>query len=320
VQRYLARRLAVSVVVIFGVTLIAFASIQFIPADVVDIMLGLKSTPKAAAALRHSLGLDQPVVTQYLSWLWEALHGDLGRSLRSDEPILNVLRQRLPVTVELALLSTLLAGAIGIPAGIVAAVRRYGAADQAATIISMLGLSIPDFWLATLLILVVSVAWKLLPPGGVLPGLLADPVGNLKRMAMPALSMGLPAAAVYFRITRSSMLEVICSDYMRTAYAKGLRERRAILGHALKNALIPVVTMSSLEISYMLGGSFIIETIFALPGLGRATLEAIYERDFIMLQGCLLIYALTVVLISIGLDVAYAWLDPRIRFDGGGES
>jgi len=179
----------------------------------------------------------------------------------------------------------------------------------------MLGLSIPDFWLATMLILVFSVTWKLMPPGGLWVSPQVDLGLNLKRILMPALSMGLPAAAIYFRITRSSMLEVIRSDYIVTAYSKGAREMRVIFQHALKNALIPVVTMSSLDFTYMLGGSFIIETIFSLPGLGRITLEAIYERDYILLQGCLLVYAIMVVLVNILLDVIYVWLDPRIRLE-----
>lgn len=314
-QAYLARRLLLAVFVMFGVTIIAFASMQFIPADVVDLILGKRSTPQAEAALRHNLGLDQPPVQQYVRWLGRLLRGDLAISLRTREPIGDLLRQRLPVTLELALLATLVAIAVGIPTGIIAAVRQYSAADQVSTVVSMIGLSTPDFWLATLLILGLSVTWKVLPPGGLLPSFLDDPVGNLKRMFMPVLSMGLPSAAIYFRMMRSSMLEVIRSDYMMTAYSKGLTERRAILVHALKNAIIPVVTVTGLELTYLLGGSFIIESIFSLPGLGRATVQAIYQRDYTVLQTCLLVYSSMVVIISIGVDFIYAWLDPRIRFD-----
>lgn len=314
-QRYLVTRLFLAIFIAFGVTVVAFVSIQFIPADVVDIMLGQRKTPETAAALRHKLGLDQPPIEQYFRWFGGLLRGDLGESLRTGLPVMEVLRQRLPVTLELALLATLIGMGIGVPAGIVAAIRQYSIADQVSTAVSMLGLSTPDFWLATLLVLAFSVTWRLLPPGGLLPSLLDDPVGNLKRMAMPALAMGLPAAAVFFRMTRSSMLEEIRSDYMLTAYSKGLGERRAILGHALKNAIIPVVTVTGLEITWMLGGSFIIETIFSLPGLGRATVQAIYQRDYTVLQGCLLVYSLVVVVISVGIDVIYAALDPRIRYD-----
>lgn len=181
--------------------------------------------------------------------------------------------------------------------------------------IAMIGLALPEFWLATLLILLFSLTWNLLPPGGLWVSPFDDLGANLKRMIMPALSLGLPSAAIYFRMTRSSMLEVIRSDYMMTAYSKGLSRRRAIVGHALKNAFIPIVTVAGLEVTWMLGGSFIIETIFSLPGLGRATVQAIFERDFTTLQGCLLVYASIVVLVNLVIDVAYAWLDPRIRFD-----
>jgi len=312
---YLAKRLMVSLVVIFGVTLVAFLAIQFLPSDVVDIMLGMRKTPESAAALRAELGLDRPPVEQYLTWMGRILQGDLGTSIRSGEPIIDVMRQRLPVTLELAFLASIIAILIGVPAGIIAAVRQYSKVDQVSTVFSMLGLSIPDFWLATMLILLFSVTWKLMPPGGLWVSPQVDLGQNLKRILMPALSMGLPSAAIYFRITRSSMLEVIRSDFIVTAYSKGARESRVIFQHALKNAFIPVVTMSSLDFTYLLGGSFIIETIFSLPGLGRATLESIYERDFILLQGCLLVYAIMVVLVNILLDLVYVWLDPRIRLE-----
>jgi len=315
VRSYLARRMLVGMFVIIAVTLVAFSFMEFIPADIVDFLLGIHCTPEAEAALRQSLGLDHPPIQRYFHWLSGLLRGDLGQSLRTQEPIVDIVSRRLPVTIELAFWATLIAMTVGIPAGIVAAVRQYSTADKVSTAASMLGLSMPDFWLATLLILAFSVTWKLLPPGGLLPSLVDDPLGNLKRMVMPALSLGLPAAAVYFRIMRSSMLEVIRSDYMVTAYSKGVRERRAILYHALKNAIIPVVTVTGLEVTWLLGGSFVIETIFSLPGLGRVTVQSIYERDYPVLQGCLLIYALLVVTISISIDLVYGWLDPRIRYD-----
>lgn len=314
-QRYLARRLLMALVVIFAMTIVAFACIHIIPGDVVDIMLGTHATPEAAAALRHRLGLDQPLLQQYLRWVRGLLRGDLGQSMRSQESVAAMLRERLPVTIELTLLGTLIALALGLPAGIVAAVKRYSLGDQLLTLLAMAGLSMPDFWLATLLVLLFSVTWVLLPSGGLLPRLFSDAGGNLKRMILPALALGLPSAAVHFRMMRSSMLEVIRSDYMRTAYSKGLDERRALLIHALKNAMVPVMTVIGLEVTWMLGGSFIIETIFALPGLGRATVQAIRMRDFVVLQGCLLAYSLIVVGISLAVDVIYAWLDPRIRYN-----
>jgi peptide/nickel transport system permease protein len=314
-HRYLARRILVAIFVIWMVTIIAFAAMQFIPADVVTLMLGKHYTEEAATALRHKLGLDLPAYVQYLKWLGRLLQGDLGLSLRTQESIADMLRQRLPVTVELALLGTLVAVIVGIPAGIIAAIRQYSLLDQVSTVVAMVGLSMPDFWLATLFILVFSIGLKVLPPGGILPSLIEDPAANLRRMIMPALAMGLPSAAVYFRMTRSSMLEVIRSDYMRTAYSKGLSERATVVRHALKNAFIPVVTITGLEITWMLGGSFIIETIFSLPGLGRATVQSIYQRDYTVLQACLLVYSLIVVAVSLTIDLSYAWLDPRIRYD-----
>ena len=313
--RYLTRRLLVATFVIFMVTIIAFASIQFIPADAVTLMLGKHKTEEAETALRHKLGLDQPPARQYLRWLGGLLQGDLGTSMRTQQPIAELLRQRLPVTLELALLATLVAVLVGVPAGIIAALRQYSLLDQLSTVVAMIGLSMPEFWLATLLILLLSLTLKILPPGGLLPSLVEDPVVNLRRMIMPALALGLPSAAIYFRMTRSSMLEVIRSDYIRTAHAKGLVEQKVVLGHALKNALIPVVTVTGLEITWLLGGSFIIETIFSLPGLGRATVQSIFQRDYTVLQACLLVYAIMVVGISLAVDVSYAWLDPRIHYE-----
>jgi peptide/nickel transport system permease protein len=314
-QRYIITRLLLAIVIAFGVTVVAFASIQLIPADVVDIMLGTRRDPEVAAALRHKLGLDQPPIQQYFRWLARLAQGNLGSSLNTGQPVMGILRQRMPVTLELAFLATSVATLIGIPAGITAAVRQYSTVDKVSTAAAIFGLSVPDFWLATLLILAFSVTWRLFPPGGLLPSLWEDPVGNLKRMAMPALSMGLPSAAVYFRLMRSSMLEVIRSDYMLTAYSKGLTERRVVLVHAVKNAIIPVVTATGLEMTWMLGGAFIVETIFSLPGLGRSTVQAIYERDYTVLQGSLLVFALVVVGISVLTDLAYAALDPRIRYE-----
>ena len=317
-QRYLLKRVALSIVAILGVSVLAFSAIRIIPGDVVDVMLGLEKTPEAEVALRHRLGLDRPPFEQYLSWMGRVLQGDMGKSLFSQEPIIDLLRQRMPVTLELVFLTTLVSILIGIPSGIIAAIRQYSIADHLSTLVSMIGLSMPDFWLATLLILLFSVTWKLLPPGGLWVSPFEDLGANLRRAFMPCLAMGLPGAAVYFRITRSSMLEVVRATYMVTAYSKGLTERKAILVHALKNALIPVVTVCSMQVTWLLGGLFIIETIFSLPGMGRATVTAIYKRDYIVLQGSLLAYAAIVIIISLCLDVVYAWLDPRIRYESEG--
>lgn len=314
-QKYLIQRLLLALVAMIGATLIAYVAIRMIPGDVVDLMLGTKSTPEAEAALRHRLGLDQPPLTQYVNWLVGLFRGDMGTSLRTQESVLDMMRQRIPVTVELSILATLIAFCLGIPTGLVTAIRQYSLLDKISTVIAMLGISMPEFWIGTLLPLLFTVTWQVLPSGGLLPGLIDDPVGNFKHMIMPALSLGLPSASVYFRMMRSSMLEVVRAEYMTTAYSKGLGENKVLMTHALKNALVPVVTVMGLEMTYLLGGSFIIETIFGLPGLGRATVNAIGSRDFPVLQGCLLVYSLFVILVSLMGDVLYAWLDPRIRYD-----
>jgi peptide/nickel transport system permease protein len=314
-RAFIVRRLVMSVLVMLGTTMVAFAAVRAVPADVVDLILGRRKTPELEAALRHRLGLDVAPVEQYARWLAGVVRGDLGHSLRTDQPVSELLRQRLPVTIELALLASVVSLAVGLPTGVIAAIRQYSLADKAATVASMLGISIPDFWLATLLIMVFSVGYGLLPSAGALPSFSEDLLGNLKRMILPALALGLPITAAYFRMMRSAMLEVIRSDYITTAFSKGLTERRVIARHALKNALIPVVTVVGLEATWMLGGSFIIETIFSLPGLGRATIQAIQMRDLTVLQGCLLVYSLLVVGMAIVVDLVYGWLDPRIRFD-----
>lgn len=312
---YLVRRLSGAIFVVLGITLVAFTAVSFVPADAVDALLGTHSTPDAEAALRHRLGLDLPLWEQYSRWFVGLLRGDLGRSLNSDQPVTEMLRQRFPVTLELSLLATLISIIVGLPAGLVAATRQYSLGDKVSTGISMLGLSMPQFWLGTLLILALSVRWRVLPSAGPLPSLWEHPMANLKRFAMPALAIGLTSASVYFRMTRSSMLEILNSPYIVTAYSKGLRERQVVVVHALKNALIPVVSVGALEVSWVLGGSFILETIFSLPGLGRATVQAIYDRDFVVLQGCLLVYGVVVVGVSTAADLIYGWLDPRIRRD-----
>ena len=311
---YLVRRLLGSMLVLLGVTVIAFAAVAFIPADAVDALLGAHSTPEAEAAMRHRLGLDRPLWEQYLGWFGGLLRGDLGKSLNSEQPVTEMLRQRFPVTLELAFLACVISIVVGVPAGLVAATRQYSLGDKVSTGISMLGLSIPDFWLATLLILLFSVAWQLLPPGGRLSSLWEDPAENLRRLAMPALAIGLPSAAVYFRMTRSAMLEVIKSPYIVTAYSKGLRERQVIVVHALKNALIPVITMIGLQFGNMMGASVVIETLFARVGLGRLLVTGILQRDYPLIQGTILVFGVIYIVSNLVIDVLYALVDPRIHY------
>ena len=313
--RYLLKRLAFSILVVIGVTVLAFAAVRFLPGDAVNFLLGLQGNPEVADALRHRLGLDQPVLVSYLSWMSRVLRGDLGESLIRREPVMDALRQRIPVTLELTLLATLIAVVIALPAGIIAALRRSSLGDYICTTLSLISLSVPGFWLATLLILLFSVKLQLVPPGGLWVGPFEDLGANLKRIFMPALAIGLPSAGIYFRITRSSMLEVLHADYMVTARSKGISEKWIVLRHALKNAFVPIVTVSASILINLLGGSIIIEEMFSLPGIGRATIRAIHSRDYILLQGLMMAYALTVVGISLALDVMYTWLDPRIHHE-----
>lgn len=311
--RYILRRLVAMIPVIFIVSLIVFSLIHLTPGDPAQTMLGEEATPKEVAALRAKLGLDQPLPVQYVKWAGAVLHGDLGRSIRSNQPVSEAIRDRLPVTVELALLAMVISLVIAIPVGVVAAMRRNSVADAASTVAALLGVSLPNFFLAILLILVLAVKLRWLPPFGYVP-LLKDPAGNLERMIMPAITLGTALAAVVMRQMRSSLLEVLGQDYIRTVRAKGLGELRMVRFHALKNALIPVVTVVGLQIGGLLGGAIITETIFALPGIGRLLVDSIFQRDFPLVQGVVLFVAVAFLFSNLAVDLFYAYLDPRIRY------
>ena len=311
--RYILRRLVAMIPVIFIVSLIVFSLIHLTPGDPAQTMLGEEATPKEVAALRAKLGLDQPLPVQYVKWAGAVLHGDLGRSIRSNQPVSEAIRDRLPVTVELALLAMVISLVIAIPVGVVAAMRRNSVADAASPVAALLGVSLPNFFLAILLILVLAVKLRWLPPFGYVP-LLKDPAGNLERMIMPAITLGTALAAVVMRQMRSSLLEVLGQDYIRTVRAKGLGELRMVRFHALKNALIPVVTVVGLQIGGLLGGAIITETIFALPGIGRLLVDSIFQRDFPLVQGVVLFVAVAFLFSNLAVDLFYAYLDPRIRY------
>lgn len=311
--RYILRRLLSMAPVLFLVSLIVFSLIHLTPGDPVLTMLGEEATPETIAAMRAKLGLDRPLPVQYLSWMGRVLQGDLGRSIRTNQPVSEAIAQRLPVTIELALLSTLVALAIGIPVGILSAVRRNSPLDTGSTTIALLGVALPNFFLAILLIFLFSVKLRWLPPIGYVP--LVDDLGaNLKRMIMPSLTLGTAVAAVVMRQTRSALLEVLDQDYVRTARAKGLNEARTVRSHALKNALIPVVTVVGLQIGGLLGGAIITETIFSMPGIGRMLIDSIFQRDFPLVQGVVLFTALAFLVTNLLVDLIYAFLDPRIRY------
>jgi peptide/nickel transport system permease protein len=313
---YLARRLALAVPTVFGVLLAVFLLIRLVPGDVVTQLVGLEATisPRRVDELRRLFGLDRPLPVQFAEYLGGVAQGDLGKSLRTGLPVGRELLRRFPVTIELAALGLLVALCLGVPVGVMAAVRRGRAADYLATGFVMVGLSIPSFWLAILLILFFALRLGVLPPTAYIAPR-ESLTGNLLHMILPALSVGLVLAAAITRIVRSSLLEVLNRHYVRTARAKGLAEGRVILHHAMRNALIPVVTVVGLQFGTLLGGTVIIEQIFSLPGVGRYALEGINLRDYPVIQGAVLAIALAFVLVNLIVDVCYGFLDPRIRYE-----
>lgn len=311
--RYIAGRLIGTIPVLFLVSLLTFLMIHLTPGDPVRLMLGDDATADAIEALNRKLGLDQPLPVQYVRWLGEVVTGDLGESIRTRQPVLEAVGSRLPVTLELSVLSMIIAVALGIPTGIIAAIRRNSAADVASTTLALTGISIPNFFLGIMLILVFSEWLGWLPPSGYVP-FLEDPVQNLKLMVMPSFALGTALAGTISRMMRSSLLEVLGADFVRTARAKGLSEPNAILGHAVKNALLPVVTIIGLQMGTVLGGAILTETIFALPGVGRLVVDSIFARDFPIVQGVILFLALIRIASSLVTDLIYARLDPRISY------
>ena len=311
--RFIVGRLLGTVPVLVLLSIAIFLMLQLTPGDPVKLMLGEDADPQAVAALREELGLDRPLAVQYFFWLGNVLQGDLGRSIRTRQPVLEAIVSRLPVTLELSFLSLLVALLIGIPSGILSAIRRNSATDVASTTLALIGVSMPNFFLGILLILLFSLWLRVLPPSGYAP-FVQDPVQNLKLMIMPSIALGAALAGIISRMMRSSLLEVLGADYVRTARAKGLRDRAVILGHALKNAMIPVVTVVGLQVGTLLGGAILTETIFALPGIGRLVVDNIFARDFPIVQGVILFLAVTRVLSNLVADVLYGVLDPRISY------
>jgi peptide/nickel transport system permease protein len=309
---YITKRLIAMLPVLVLVSMIVFTIIHLTPGDPALIMLGEEATPQALAALRHELGLDQPLPVQYLVWLSHVLRGDLGRSIRTNQPVIEAIMQRLPVTLELTILAMIISMIVAIPAGIVSATRRNSASDLISTTLALLGISMPSFFLAILLIFVFSLKVRWLPPMGYTP-FQKGVWENLRGMILPAITLGAAAMAIVARLTRSTLLEALQQDYVRTARAKGLREQAVIYSHALKNAMIPIMTILGLQIGFLLGGAVITETIFALPGVGRLVVASIFERDFPLVQGVVLFLALMHLVVNLIVDLLYAYLDPRIR-------
>ena len=310
---YIRNRLIAMLPVLFLVSIIVFMLIRLIPGDPVLIMLGEEATLEVRAALRHELGLDRSIPVQYAVWVGRVIRGDLGRSIRTHQPVLEAIIQRLPVTFELTLLAMVISLSSALPVGIVAAMFRGSRVDMISTAAALVGISIPNFFLAIVLIYVFALKFGWVPPMGYTPPW-QDLAANLKAMILPAMTLGIGAAAIVARHIRSSFLEVLGQDYIRTARGKGLREHRVIFTHALKNALIPVVTIVGLQFGGLLGGAIITETIFVLPGVGRLVIASIFERDFPLVQGVVLFVALVFLFTNLVVDVLYAVLDPRIHY------
>jgi peptide/nickel transport system permease protein len=310
--RYIRTRLLAMIPVLIGMSILVFVTMRLIPGDVAVVFLGTKPTPEAIEAFREKAGLDKPMYLQYFDWIGRLLRGDVGISLTTGADIRTEIANRLPITAELTFLAMLIAVVIALPLGIIAALNHNKGIDLGLTSLGMIGLSLPNFWLGTLLAFFFAIKVQWFPPGGYIP-FSEDPIGNLKSMALPALSLGLVSASVIMRMTRSSMLEVIRQDYVRTARAKGLRDLAITRGHLLKNALIPVITVAGMEFGYIFGGAFLVEAVFYLPGVATYALLAVNQRDYPVLQTVVLLVTLVFMLVNLIVDILYTWLDPRLR-------
>lgn len=312
---YILRRAVMMVPVIVLISAIAFGIVQLLPGDTALAILGEDGARDQVRYqnLRRELGLDQPVLVRYLSWAGRALSGDLGTSLRTGEAVTTAIARRVTPTLQLTMLSLLLAIVVALPIGIMSAVRRGSWMDSAGTVFALSGLAIPNFWLGILLIFVFAVWLRWLPPSGYVP-LWEDPVRSMQLMIMPSVALATGLMAVILRQVRSAVLEVLGEEYVNTARSKGLEERVVIRKHALRNALIPVVTVIGMQVGRLFGGAVTVEIIFSIPGMGRLAVDSIFFRDFVMLQGVMLVMALAVLLASLAADLTYAYLDPRIRY------
>ena len=317
-RNYILRRLLVLIPIMLGVSFLTFAMFRLIPGDAAVLRCQLGCTPEVLEDLRHEMGLDRPWYVQYGDWVWDIVrHGDLGSSLTESRlPVTTELDRRLPITMELMVMTVFMALLLGIPPGVISAIRPGTPLDWLARVGSVLWLSIPSFWLG-ILVIAFGVRWfGWTPPQfgrGYVP-FMDDPWVNMQQFFFPALVLALAIAAAIMRLTRSSLLEVLRNDYIRTAWSKGLRERTVVMRHALKNALIPVLTIVGLQVGALIGGAVIIESVFNLNGVGKYVLEAILRRDFFVVQSLVLLFAAAYVMANLVVDVLYGWLDPRIRY------
>ena len=298
--------------VLFGLCVLSYTLLAMIPGDPITAMLGMDATPEAIAALRAKFALDEPLPLRFISWFGHLLIGDLGRSIQSGRPVLSMVMTAMVPTMQLGLAALLISLVIAIPAGVISAARRNSVADYSVSLISLAGLSLPSFWLAILLVLFLSIRLQIFPSSGYVP-IGEDPVGALRHIILPAITLGVAMAASTMRMTRAAMLDVLNADYIRTARAKGLPFRRVVWKHALRNALIPVTTLVGLQLGQLMGGVVVTETVFAWPGIGKLTVDAIFARDYPVVQGAILASAVLFVFINLATDLLYATLDPRLR-------
>lgn len=311
--RFLLTRLASLIPVLFGVSLFTFLIVHLVPGDPVAAMMGLQASEETIEVLRNKYGLNRPLYEQYVLWIGNVLQGDFGRSIQARQPVSHLILQALWPTAQLTVAAVLLSLLIAIPAGIGSATRKNTVVDYVATFSALGGISLPSFWIGILLILGFSVHLSLLPSSGSAP-LLREPVQAVLHLVLPTITLGTALAAATMRMTRASMLETLAQDYVRTATAKGLSRNHVIYKHALRNAVMPVVTLLGIQVGQLLGGVVVTETVFAYPGLGKLTVDAIFARDYPIVQGAVLTMALLFVLINLATDVIYTFLDPRIKF------
>lgn len=309
---FIARRLLLAIPTLLIISLFVFSLQKLLPGDPVLVMAGEERDPAIIEALRIKYHLNDPVPVQYLAWLGSALHGDLGISLRTNQPVLELIAEKLPVTLQLAIMSMTFALVIGIPMGILAAVNKNTTIDYVASVLALSGLSVPNFWLGIMLILLISVKLGWLPASGYQP-FFVDPLLSLKTMLMPSFVLGNALAASMMRHTRSSMIGVLSSDYIRTARAKGLSERAVVLSHSFRNAVLPVVTLSALLFGELLAGAVLTEQIFTIPGFGKLIVDAVFTRDYAVVQGVVLCTAFGFITMNLVADVLYVLLNPRMR-------
>ncbi len=310
---YIARRVAFIIPVALVVSFLTFMLIHLIPGDPARVLLGEEATPQNVAALDKQLGLNQPISTQYLHWLGNALHGNLGQSIILQQPVTAAIAQRLPVTLELGFVALLFSLVVSIPLGVLAASYRNSPIDYVVNVLSIIGSTVPSFVLGLIFILVFAVLLKIFPPGGYVP-FNQDPAQNLRDLIMPAIVLGSAAVSINMRQVRANMLEILHQDYIRTARAKGLTRRRVLFVHALRNALLPLLTIVGIQVGAILGGTFIVESIFLWPGIGSLAIQSILAKDYPVVQGVVLLSALAYMTANLLVDIGYGFLDPRISY------